>query len=155
MQLIKPILKIVFLMIFMQLLSNSSSVAQSMNVAFYYEKNIFENQFGGILSWQAAEGFQIGSFYQFSLHQAYDEPITNEFAGGYVNIPFYRSNKLALSSSIKMGIANRRFIIFVPSIETTLNINSSFSIVFIGGIRAGESLIGVKTVFNMFSHGKN
>lgn len=155
MQITNSILKLLFLLIFISILSSLSCVAQSMNVAFYYEKNIFNNQYGGIVSWQAAEGFQIGSFYQFSLQQSYEKQISNEFAGGYVNIPLYKSNKLVLSSSIKMGIANRRFIIFVPSIETTFRFNSNFSMVFVGGIRAGNSLIGLKMVFNLFSHGKN
>ncbi len=146
----KAIVKKLVLLLLLSIASVSGIIAQCITIEPFYEKNIFGKQYGGILSWEFKKGIQIGGFYQFSLDRSKDLPVNYEFTGLYVDLPVYSAERLSLSASIRGGIANNRFIIIVPGIETTYQIMKSFYVASVASIRAGEPAISVKAIFKIF-----
>ena len=123
---------------------------QHLTVEPYYEKNIFGNQYGGILSWEFKKSIQVGGFYQQRLQQANETPVNYKFFGMYFKVPIYRQERLALSASIRGGLANNRFVIIVPGIETTFKVFNMLSIASIISIRGGTPALGAKAILKLF-----
>ena len=142
---IKPLLIII-----LYLLTISLVQGQHLTVEPYYEKNIFGNQYGGILSWEFKQSLQIGGFYQLSLSESGENKVNNEFTGIYFKVPLYRVERLSLSASLKGGIANKRFAIIVPGLETAFHVVKQFSIASVVSLRAGAPALEVKAIFRLF-----
>lgn len=146
----KDIVKKLVLTMLFSIASISGIKAQYITVEPYYENNIFGNQYGCILSWEFKRDIQIGGFYQFSLDRSKDIPVKYEFTGLYFDIPVYRAGRLSLSASFRSGIANDRFIIIVPGIETTFQIMKNFWVASVVSFRASKPSVGLKAVFKMY-----
>ena len=146
----KAMVKKLLLIMLLSIAFISGIKAQYVTIEPYYENNIFGNQYGSILSWEFKRNIQIGGFYQFSLDRSKDMPVKYEFTGLYFDIPVYKAERLSLSASLRGGMANNRFIIIVPGIETTFQIFESFCVANVVSFRASKPSVGLKAVFKMF-----
>ncbi len=109
--------------------------AQSFVASPLMEKTVLGNQYGSTLQFQSKKGHSIGVFYQTTISNEYD------YSGLVLNMRHLNYDKLSLYSFTRIGLANARFFVVAPAIETRYSINKNFKLGGAMGIRAGEASI--------------
>lgn len=117
--------------------------AQSFLASPLMEKTVMGNQYGSSLEYQSKKGHSIGAFYQTTINKEYD------YSGLTLNIRLLNYDKLSLYSFNRIGLANARFLVVAPAIETRYSLNKNFKLAGAMGIRAGEASIIFKLILKI------
>ena len=113
-----------------------SAKAQHLVASTEIEKNVAGLEYRGCLSLEGRRRFSIGTFYQFGLQQSNIETKrARPYYGLQVQFPIVASEKIFIAGNMRAGFVNKDFLLFVPSIITTVRLSSVLSLSFGSGLR--------------------
>lgn len=116
--------KIVILaMIFLPLFFSLQLKAQQLKFGFHAERNIYRVETGGAVTYLFPKHFGLGAYYQ---QEWGNPPETNarpyNLKGILIDIPFYYCEKIEFLGRFKPSLANGRFVVVIPALETRLTV---------------------------------
>lgn len=138
------------LIIYMTVLGLNSSSAQTTSIQAFAQQTVMGFQKGYGLRYQTARGLGIGILFQ-SNGKLSAESVGNNypFYGTEAIIPLAKCTTIQFLFTPKVGFVNRNFLVFIPEVETEINVNKLLSIGITTGIRARKSSAGVKAILHL------
>ena len=135
-------LAIVSLVLIVNLYGN----AQDLVLQLGAEKTVSGNQFDASAGVELKKLFALGGFYQSDLKKQSTEGSSAAgytFYGLFMQLPIVKCERIAFFANIRAGLAEHRFLVMVPALETRYEITPRYGVGFGSSIRMGyPSLYG-------------
>lgn len=113
-----------------------------------------ESQF--TLGYETRRQWAIGTFYQTAITM---KPFKIEgvksnasWYGLYFNAPLVRSQKISFYAQIRTGLVDTKFIVFVPSLETRMQLTKGLSVIVGGSFRHTYPAFLLKLHIGLFNN---
>ncbi len=120
--------------------------AQKLTIGILAEKNCYGMQAGSSMAVTFPKLFTVGAFFQQEVKQATEsDNRTIQLAGVLIDFPLIADERLALIGRVKPSIANEKFIVVIPAIETQVKIFDFLQLTGEVSYRAGNPAVALKT----------
>jgi hypothetical protein len=122
--------------------------AQRISLGPHIEKNIKGSQLGISSSLVFKKHFAVGFYHQHEFNKFPEQVNENyDLSGIIIDFPLYIDTRLNLIGRLKPSLANQRFIMVIPAIETQFLIVEFLQVAGEVSYRAGYPAFAIKTNF--------
>lgn len=132
------------------LMMTLQGLGQRLKMSTSIEKTIMGVQLGSVVSYEFANHFSIGGFYQKNLRGTSEtDQRKYEFTGGIISVPIAQCTNIMVSGNLRAGLSNKRFVIVTPGVETEISISKLLSVSLGVSIRAAEAAISSRLIIRL------
>lgn len=128
-----------------------ASYAQNVLVTSTSEWTVSGIEVGGSVGFQSKKLWSFGGFFQRGIAKNSEENTQVEsFAGIYGNVPIAKSERVNFFFSSRLGFVDKDFFVFVPGVETRVNITKRLGVNMGMGVRKSYPALNGKISLALF-----
>lgn len=132
-------------------IATADAKAQQVETSILAEKTIVGTQYGTALNYRSRSQWKGGVFFQSGVSKEREQVTGKQtFYGVSLSVPLAQSLPVIVSATIRGGVANERFIVLVPGIETEIRADKRVSILIGTSIRMQHVAASLTIRFNLF-----
>lgn len=125
--------------------------AQDIVLAAISERTVTGPQFGGSLTYETGKKWGMGVFYQAEIGAMGNaEDAASRLYGGLLQAPLMISEKINFVANLRVGLANEKFIVAIPALETRLNVTKRTGVSFEMSMRMSYPSLSGKLFIRLF-----
>jgi hypothetical protein len=139
-----------FLIVFLAalFLQFSRVFSQHLIMAAQTEYTVSGYQHGGAMAYETKKLWAAGAFYQTQF-MTVKEGYRHYLYGGYFQFPIVRSDKISLLGTLRGGMANSKFVVIIPGLETRITLRKRFSLGLGMSLRINYPSLSLRLIFRI------
>lgn len=132
------------------ILLNTSSFGQRMTIGLHSEHTVAGVQYGAVTGIESKKQFGVGVFYQMDMKTPLEAEKKNTLYGIYLNAPLVKCDKLSFFGTLRGGLANEKFAVIIPGLETRINVGKRMAVAFGMSMRMNYPSVTSKVILKVF-----
>lgn len=133
---------------------------QDLSISAGFEKTVVGTELHLSSGYVTKKNWSLGAFHQMKIANTVMADLNNNAKSGmgwyglYINAPLANTKKINVFFQLRAGISENRFIVVVPSIETSINLSKVISVSVGSSFRYSYPGFSVKTNIRLFKSHK-